>query len=391
MILPVDDINDDEGEEPSTKRYKNSTIEIGDTGFTGRALADVSGHNGCRRLLSAWRNASVAEFAIETYSSVRAEESSSGAWDLWKESGRDVEGNFTPLQDWATQSNVTLSSTTLKVNLGHLPNPSIAPETLLRPYEGLATPAAATESDPPSMDLIANAGGPIWTLEFAPNSYENNYESYIALGTSRIGFPVLSDPLGSTRVGKFGVGSDTPHVIGEKNTCPNLLQIWVLLNSATVADASPPTITKQLCLSYFVDLKDRGSVWSLQWKRNTEPTKNDITVQDSDNNLTEQEASSATGIGVLAVVCGDGGCLLLTLPRRPSAGLDVLDEESVRICRLCAANTLILSICWIESNEGLSAGSRVVRLLGGLADGGIGLWVLDLSVVDRNGKFLGLM
>lgn len=210
------------------------------------------------------------------------------------------------------------------------------------------------------LDYFINAGGPIWDTSFAPlntsiaHSPEVIYEKYLAVGLSQVGWPEedsLADGL-FTCTGQFGFAQDIAHVIGKPILYPNLLQIWKVsktrvpassvatesesaaasnaapllvrnMLSATVAAdgqsvrssasvlANGPRVQTEVTLQFCVGLEQRGAVWKTAWSPHTYPASSTSTSSGSE--MTDSL------VGLLAVVCGDGSCLVLALPKSPVA------------------------------------------------------------------------
>lgn len=196
-------------------------------------------------------------------------------------------------------------------------------------------------------DGIGNTGGPIASIAFAPTT--NAVSVHLIVGLFRIGWPSddhdyeveQSEPppgeLGprfhlQTTTNGMGLGSDYVRNIGRRESHDNLLQVW--------------TAGKSLELAYEVELAHRGSVVSMAFL--------------------PQAGFLKDMIGLLAVVCGDGSCLLLALPAK---GKDVLLEGSVRVAEVRMPTTMVTSVSW--------ACVPPYDLCCGLSDGTVALYSLQ--------------
>ena len=232
----------------------------------------------------------------------------------------------------------------------------------LRPFEGGSshvTPSTlhAQDSDravEEGLDVYLNVGGPIWTAAFVPDVTHpvsaafgtgSRCVKYLAVGTSRVGWE------GNSVTGDFNLGDDASYALGQKVLTRNLLQVWavskvkkvhavsdrndgpILMNRRVgaavgvssgvgggVSSDGYNTHGQKEGLSEGVDkvqqdsahlcycvAVDRGPVWKIAWSPWVpSPFKS------------QSKGESAMGgrglLGVLAVVCGDGSCLILVLP-----------------------------------------------------------------------------
>jgi hypothetical protein len=307
----------------------------------------------------------------------------------------------------------------------------------LRPFEGKRSNRHAhrhstvTSSADVGVDLYLNIGGPIWALAFAPHTPVPSYPSpslspskshgslsssrslqFLAVGTSRVGWEK------SAESGLCSIGNDAQYAVGGRCSTPNLLQIWcvniggglgessgsgkMMMNRAASGNPHRRDDTMDTAaLCYSVALK-RGPVWKVAWS-SWSPY---IDLQGE-----RRDGDASSFLGVLAVVCGDGSCLILVLPRSippshsttheaadPPSGPAVVHEQSV--CRwvlTVPAHTPGLEgpmrggdIRFVGGGEDMESGEESVSILSaawsphnplqlccGLADGAIALFDLE--------------
>ena len=127
-------------------------------------------------------------------------------------------------------------------------------------------------------------------------------------------------------------------------------------------------------LVYCVALQARGPTWSCAWSP--------LPVAPTTSNSSSSSASSNV-LGVVAIVNGDGSCLILQLPKKVTAqqatnasnedayraGIPVLSEAAVKMYEISVPNLLVCSATWNNENPLLCTC--------GMSDGSIMLW--DLS------------
>lgn len=300
------------------------------------------------------------------------------------------------------------------------------------------------------IDMYINAGGPIWSTAFAPTSEQTAHDEdvyadasldrYVAVGVSQIGHRVeLNSP------------SDGEHVLGQSETNNNLIQIWRIRGTythprkakfptkpipayllkkkaavdpnhvpkpkgrprkypkvdvegegkaaaapattparkSTAAVATPATPAEEdpamdvdeepevapasdvsAELVYCVALQGRGPSWSCAWSPLAPP-------------------AASEQLGLLAVVNGDGTCLILQLPKsladnaarrsvQPSSDEDgfrqntpVVAEAAVTLREVSVPGLLVCSVAWSTENAHLFAC--------GMSDGSLMLWDLKKS------------
>ena len=224
----------------------------------------------------------------------------------------------------------------------------------LRPYEGqmvkplndLSSETVNTGND---VDLYLNTAGPIWCLAYAPNHTgavrTSDFQNYLAVGTSRIGWLDAADGQ-KTLAGTCEVGDDIPYNYGVKHRSPNLLQIWGLKTKNNEASNKKKSSTKNssgtsttsagtsceaaASLQYCVGLQSRGPVWKIAWSSwnpfGVEEGKEEMEGEGGGENAAAHAAkdrelyeTSQNFLGILAVVCGDGSCLVMVLPKSPDS------------------------------------------------------------------------
>lgn len=229
----------------------------------------------------------------------------------------------------------------------------------LRPYEGAvarrSTPGSSSQSSS-EIDIYLNTAGPIWCIAYAPSPEDISpssalFERHLAVGTSRIGW--LDANSQRTLAGTCEVGDDIPYTLGAKYTTPNLLQIWKVQSTSVDFDSSTELTGEankkknnsrqsnsetRATLEYCVGLPFRGPVWKAVWSTWTPfralngDLEGGIESTESDKETYEK---SLNFLGLIAVVCGDGSCLVLVLPRTatpdfasPSSSLPIPSSSS---------------------------------------------------------------
>eukprot|EP01041_Mallomonas_annulata_P006859 gene6859-13898_t len=419
----------------------------------------------CLRLLSSWKNAHVATFATNAIIEKKKYLRSLPLWNIWDEhngrrsinssssssdGGDDSSGcRWESLSEWSLRCKIPLPTACIRIHTqssinntnGNNNSNNGNEPLLLRPYEGAIAVSSSSSSNNNNVDFLTNAGGPIWTISIAPTamstttsvlaSTSNSTVRHIAVGTSRVGFLTLEEAKNDSSqrnvsLGRYGVGSDANYVMGTKNHRSNLLQIWELelpndiggeggggvgVHGTTRNEEESSVAAAICCVSYFVEMKERGPVWAIHWREIEGDGGGGEGIGTVSSNESNSSHSPPT-IGTVAVVCGDGSCLLMALPRLPSSsssrltssspGLEVLSEDSARICQLAVSDALVLSASWLsesvttsQSSTSSSSGTdesrpKVVRLLGGLSDGAVCLWVLNLTSVSKEDSILPL-
>jgi hypothetical protein len=213
----------------------------------------------------------------------------------------------------------------------------------LRPYEGVVVTTLGSKSGSNSdIDIYLNTAGPIWCVAYAPTRENTSpppilFERHLAVGTSRIGWLDANSP--RTLAGTCEVGDDIPYTLGAKYTTPNLLQIWKIQSSALDSDSTAESTLEmnkkkknslistseiKATLEYCVGLSFRGPVWKAVWSTWT-PFRAINGDSDGGNEGAEIDREtyekSVNFLGLLAVVCGDGSCLVLVLPRTATPDL----------------------------------------------------------------------
>jgi hypothetical protein len=216
----------------------------------------------------------------------------------------------------------------------------------LRPYEGVVVNTSNAQGSRSEhcaeMDIYLNTAGPIWCIAFAPARKDISpppmlFERHLAVGTSRIGW--LDANSLRTLAGTCEVGDDIPYTLGAKYTTPNLLQIWKIQSSTLDSDSIAETTVEinktkknfpisnsetKATLEYCVGLPFRGPVWKAVWSSWT-PFRALNGDFDGGNESAESDREtyekSLNFLGLIAVVCGDGSCLVLVLPRTATPNL----------------------------------------------------------------------
>lgn len=149
--------------------------------------------------------------------------------------------------------------------------------------------------------------------------------------------------------------------------------------------ASPAVAAPNLVFAYGVHLESRGPVWQMAWCP-VLLSSGAASAADDDDTFT-----SADALGVLAVVCGDGSCLVLVLPRlthlssssTDSTDLDevpVLAETSVCRVEISQPGDMVSSLCWNPH--------KPFELMCGMMSGVIGIYSLTpylTSTLDGDG------
>ena len=226
-----------------------------------------------------------------------------------------------------------------------------------------------------SVDRYLNIGGPIWSIAFAPDHCDSvsssTYsaastssstsclsssatlssatsstvlEKFLAVGTSRIGF------LGDVQSGTYCVGNDSPHAVGDQASTPSLLQIWSIrvkqtgghkskkndgyvernmMNRSTQSeDVEPPGLMDKMTLSYCVGLT--GPIWKVAWSTWTPYRCTGEVGREGERRDRVADGNKGSNfLGLIAVVCGDGSCLILVLPRRVNEPRSLLADTLI--------------------------------------------------------------
>jgi hypothetical protein len=246
-------------------------------------------------------------------------------------------------------------------------------------------------------DVLINAGGPVMciavarrALSFQDTMKESKRNCCFVVGMGRVGFATSASPE-SAVPGRFGPGFDAPRRRCEAQSFDNLLEFWHSPLDSDDKCVSVPT------LAYAVHLRRRGAVVSACWSRHSYT----IPAPRSDSASTEVLHSSAQTqrlayVGTLAIVCGDGSCLILIMPTaervstvaertRSDARLNsdqsdsslpncpVIMEESV--CRFVLKSSdpsdFILCASWSHLDA--------LKITCGHSDGSISVWELNIE------------
>lgn len=244
--------------------------------------------------------------------------------------------------------------------------------------------------------VYLNTGGAVTSISFAPfqplggectpNGTPDKVQ-YFAVAMGSIGF--YSERSQEPRAGldqdssagsqMIGPGYLEPLVLGQCRRVDNILQLWSSKNVGLSGSNE-----RSSTLEYAVELRARGAVLQTSWC----PFKCHGTVR-------FEEATASYPIkwrsylGTLAVVCGDGLCLVLMLPSKhhgnvlASTGWGVGPEAPVlpenSVCRFMLGtgdtNDYILCAEWSQSHP--------FQLFCGHRDGAVSVWNLDSNAVLR--------
>jgi WD40 repeat protein len=226
----------------------------------------------------------------------------------------------------------------------------------------------------------------------------------------------------STFTGKFGFAQDKPRILGKSVKHPNLLQIWRLkkmkdysfqsfdipfinmmgqeshqsLNPMnqkhddTVVPSTSGEPNTSVELTYCIGLDKRGPTWKVSWSPHDFVSNNNNSDKGIYKNL----------LGVLAIVCGDGSCLVLILPKLihdykyyRKKYFNVIDNENQipdtqdhqkihvlaesRVCRweIKMNRNPVMSVSWNPHVSG--------QLCCGMLDGTITIWNLPMHNSDN--------
>lgn len=154
-----------------------------------------------------------------------------------------------PLSTWLEQAQVQVGPIAAQV----LPRVGAGPQQamLLPPFHGLA---AGT-----GRDLLVNAGGPVYGLDCL--LAQGGAVVYAAIGVSSLAAAASS--LSDLDLMRGAEGAPRLHVVGERSTTPNLVQIWRM----------PPGFSgsqpgAEGCAMTFAIGHRLGPVWDLRWAPN---------------------------------------------------------------------------------------------------------------------------
>lgn len=237
-------------------------------------------------------------------------------------------------------------------------------------------------------DVVINAAGPVWVTAFAPLSANRDTTAttgqiriwqrrHFVVGVSRIGYinelyPLPSSVRALMVDGGIGPGYDIPHDLFNPQKHDNILQVWSTTMGGSVGDVSGnPSNVTQLC--YCVALNKRGAVFKAEWSPG-------FFAKDADRSSRSADLHDPVScLGMLAVVCEDGSCLIMFPPikvanttHQAAAGysvpnVPVLSEESVCRFRL-SLDAAITCMSWSPHVH--------LKLCCGHSDGSISIWLL---------------
>ena len=187
-------------------------------------------------------------------------------------------------------------------------------------------------------DFVVNTCIPITSVAICPDTSPDGV-AYAAIGGSHF----------RTEAESAKINIDQEFVLGKTYNDPSLLQIW--------------KIGKECKLLYFIGLRNSGPVWQCKWL--------------------SLEKVPAEVIGILSVVCGDGTCLVLVIPKFDTnlSGNDVvIDESHLVLWKICLSSVVFTATCWdtVRINETESS----LEIMCGSLDGVIYHWNLGLMATD---------
>lgn len=281
-----------------------------------------------------------------------------------------------------------------------------------------------------SFDCMINTGGPVWGVGFAPTDTDRDsheaatWTKYLAVGLSRVGWEVqqaIADdrpvkhltslvseyekgPHLSGDCNPCDIGNDVTHILGEYCSYPNLLEVWEL--SSVQSHAAK--------LYYCIGLPGSGAVWSVHWfpkpicfpKAMHHCSESNVALSGVDGGA-DATKEMLGPLGILGLICGDGRCRLLVMPKlssRHGAAVDknardkiVMLEDQVYRWELSvvlnnassgvdatvpgsgsATNDCPIGVscmAWCEDSVTVGNGTQL-SVVGGLLDGSCGLWTI---------------
>jgi WD40 repeat protein len=246
-------------------------------------------------------------------------------------------------------------------------------ESLIPPFKGIARKINNKKGD---IDYLLNTAAPIKSIAFSPKIKEWNkkdkskykYEDYLAIGTTQFGWGSCDCPVNLNN-DTVKVGTIKKHLLGVRDESPNLLQIWKISESI---DSNPIDATL-INLNYCVSLNNRGGIWNMNWSSlNYNTSYDNSIIDDKVDNL----------LGVLAVACGNGSCLVLVLPKNINnekisniENIPVVPEDCVCKWEIIIPNKYIQCVQWSPHNP--------LQLCCGLIDGSVVLWNLNSNMSDK--------
>jgi hypothetical protein len=136
-----------------------------------------------------------------------------------------------------------------------------------------------------------------------------------------------------------------------------------MMDVEAVEQEAPAVSDSEVCevrseLSYCVALKGRGPTWAVKW-------------------CPFRLSDSASSIGVVAVVNGDGSCVILQLPCAGDVGNGtVFAEEQLTLCVVSSPGDMVTSVAWCPAVVG--------RFACGLTDGSVTLWRVPAKTLGNH-------
>ena len=269
----------------------------------------------------------------------------------------------------------------------------------IAPLTGIA------RSEGSQYECFLNAGGPIWSAAFAPDVDIPNTDAtaqlqwrpyaHVAVCLSRIGFPHDrergSDSFSASCTRSacaMGVGSDCLYDTHKRYTHPSLLQIWALM-PVTGDNSFQPQ------LRYSIGMQ-RGPLWKVHWCPFLLPSQSSAIAPADDRTVTHAARSlNPHVIGIVAVVCGDGSCVVIAPPtllpgnsNRTAARIVAAASNASETVLIEEADVAIWSYSDDFSEVTCASWSPFVacRLCLGMSDGTCGVWDID-SNASESRKF----
>jgi len=164
-------------------------------------------------------------------------------------------------------------------------------------------------------------------------------------------------------------GSSVYDSIGENMECDTNI-IGEQFEATPEEDDDSPE-PHQAFLTYCVELRSRGPVWGMSWAptwSDSSPTQDIAAILDK-------------SLGLLAVVCGDGCCLILLLPRdldnSSSYSISpVIDESDVKVTELRILGAMVTCVAWSYHHP--------FKICCGMSDGSVTIWTIESSLYEGN-------
>jgi len=287
-----------------------------------------------------------------------------------------------------------------------------------------ALPLAVENQPDGGMDMALNICAPVWCVAFNPLPASSSGSArYLAVGTTRIGWPepgaqtacpgdakpgdtfnkldtsmVLDGMDSDAPPVSGGLGGDRVYVAGQCDAQrhPNMIQIWKVEVGEEGDDGGAQSAR---CL-YSVGIDGCGPIWSLAWCPDVP----------SDG---EGAAHEGSAIGLLAVVGGNGSCVVYVMPHErcvsmqgtspdvAQSRLRVVPSSSLRRWEIAMGagdcGVRVSSAAWHVRSPpspgelGPSTATTNLSLLCGMADGSWTFWPLDIAAhTDSASSQLGV-